>query len=162
MEELVLHLVLSGHKLHVVYKEQIRFPVLGPELAAPSGPDQADEFIDEIVALDIDDFRVRVVSPDDIGDGVEQMGLAQAGIPIDQQRIVVLGRVFRHCHGRGVGQLVGGAHHEGLKGEFRGGKAVRLFGRRVPLESSSSFTSKSMEKMSRREFLILPRNRDSM
>ena len=126
MEELILHLLLAGHELHVVHQQQVRLPVLGPELVAPAGPDQLDELVDEVVALDVDDLGPGVVAADDVGDGVEQMGLAQARVPVDQQGVVVLGRVLRHGHGGGVGQLVGGAHHEGIKGELRGGKAVAL------------------------------------
>ena len=54
------------------------------------------------------------------------MGLSKAGVPVDQQGVVVLGRVLRHGDGGGIGQLVGGAHHEGLKRELRGGESLAL------------------------------------
>ena len=126
VEELVLHLLLPRHKLHVVHQQQIRLPVLGPELAAPVGPDQLHELVDELVALDVDDFGGGVVFPDDVGDGVEQVGLSQAGVPVNEEGIVILGGVLRHGHGGGVGQLVGGAHHEILKGELRVGEPLGL------------------------------------
>ena len=125
MEELVLDLLLAGYELHVVHQQQIGFPVFGPEFAAPAGPDQLDELVDEVVALDIDDLGVAVVFADDVGNGVQQVGLAQAGVTVDQQGVVVLGGMLRHRHGGGIGQLVAGAHHEGIEGELRGGEPVR-------------------------------------
>ena len=54
------------------------------------------------------------------------MGLSQAGVPVNEEGIVILGGVLRHGHGGGVGQLVGGAHHEILKGELRVGEPLGL------------------------------------
>ena len=45
------------------------------------------------------------------------MGLAQTGVAVDEQRIVIFTRMLGHGPGRGVGQLVAGAHHIGFKGE---------------------------------------------
>ena len=53
---------------------------------------------------------------DGVGDGVEQMGLAQAGFAVDEEGIVALGRLVGHAPGCGVGKLVGGAHHKFVKG----------------------------------------------
>ena len=63
---------------------------------------------------------------------MHQMGFAKTGIAIDQKGVIILGRMLCHGHGSGVSQLVGGAHHEVLKGKFRVGKAVRLSLRRGP------------------------------
>ena len=137
MEELVLHLLLAGHKLHVVHQQQVGFPVLGPEFAAPASPDQLDEFVDEVVALDVDDLGVAVVFPDYVGNGVQQVRLAQAGVAVDQQGVVVLGGMLRHCHGGGVGQLVAGAYHEGIEGELCGGEPLAdVRGDHLPVELS--------------------------
>ena len=77
MEEFVLYLLLAGHELHVVHQQQVRLPVFGPELAARPAADQFDELIDKIVAFDVDDLGAGIVAADDIGDGVQQVGLAQ-------------------------------------------------------------------------------------
>ena len=42
--------------------------------------------------------------------------------------------MLRYRHGGGIGQLVGGAYHEGFKGELIGGKAVPLLFLPGPLE----------------------------
>ena len=55
-----------------------------------------------------------------MGDGVEQMGLAQAGVPVDEQGVIVHARPVGHGVGGSVGQLVAGAHYIGLKGERPG------------------------------------------
>ena len=56
--------------------------------------------------------------------GVEQVGLAQSRLAVNEQGVEALRRLFRHRLGRGVGQLVLGAHHVGLKGEGVGIKQV--------------------------------------
>ena len=53
-----------------------------------------------------------------MGNGVEQVGLAQPRVAVDEEGVVVLPRRVRHRPGRRAGQTVGGAHHEGVKGEL--------------------------------------------
>ena len=48
--------------------------------------------------------------------GVEKMSFAQPGSSIEEDRIVVPARVFRRPQSRSVGQAVGAAHDEGIKG----------------------------------------------
>ena len=65
--------------------------------------------------------------------GVEQVGLAQAGRPVDEQRVVGAGGVGRHRLGRRVGKLVGRPLDEVLKREVvpAGGQVVlRVMGDR--------------------------------
>ena len=118
MEKLVLCLYLAGYELDIVYQHQIGLPVLGAEVAGLAGADGFDKIIDELVALDIEDPGGGILLMDDVGNGVEQMGLAQARTAIDEQGVVVLARRVGHGAGGGAGQLVGGAYHEGLKGEL--------------------------------------------
>ena len=53
-----------------------------------------------------------------MGDGVEEVGLAQSRVAVNEEGIVVLAGSVSHRPGGGAGQLVGGAHHEGLEGEL--------------------------------------------
>ena len=55
-----------------------------------------------------------------VGDGIEQMGLAQAGLAVDKEGVVAVARIFGHGQGGGVGEFVGGAHHEALEGVVLG------------------------------------------
>ncbi len=47
-----------------------------------------------------------------VADGVEQVCLAQAGGPVDEQGVVVRARLLGDRHGGGGGEAVGGSHHE--------------------------------------------------
>ena len=64
---------------------------------------------------------------DGVGDGVQKVGLAQAGFAIDEQGIVALPRVVGHRTGGGVGEFVGGAHHEALEGVLLGAGEEVIF-----------------------------------
>ena len=116
MEHLLLGGVPPGDELHVVHEEHVCRAVLGPELLVLPGPDVPDELIGKVLTSDIDDLIVRVIFMDGVGDGIQQVGLAQAGLAVDEERVVVLCRMLGHSQGRCVGQLVGVAHHEALKG----------------------------------------------
>ena len=119
MEELVLGLHLAGHELDVVHQHEVRLPVLGAELIhGPAGADGLNVVVDELVALDIEDFRGGEFAADDVSDGVEQVGLAQPRVAVDEKGVVVLPRRVRHRPGRTTGQTVGGAHHKGVKGKL--------------------------------------------
>ena len=54
--------------------------------------------------------------PYPVGDGVEQVGFAQAGLAVNKQGIVGPARLLGHLLGGGVGKAVGGAHYEALEG----------------------------------------------
>ena len=124
MEKFLLGLLLAGDELHVIHQQQVRLAVFFPHFGRFALPDGVHQLVRQVIALDVSDFRVGVVFPDDIGDGVDQVGLSQAGVAVNEQGVVVLSRVVGHCLGCGVGKLVGRAHHERFKGEFIGCKAV--------------------------------------
>ena len=138
MEEFILDLFLAGHELHVVHQQKVCLPVLGPEVAATACPNQLNELIDEVIALDVDNFGSRIILPDHVGDGIQQMSLAQTGIAVDQQGVVVLGGMLRHRHRGGVGQLIAGTYHEGLKREILVGEAIAVFLGRTALKFQKS------------------------
>ena len=95
MEHLLLGGVPAGDELDVVHEEDIRRPVFVPELLVLVLPDGLDQFIGEVVALDVGDTGMAVVLPCHMGDGVEQVGLAQARVPVDEQGVIVGGGLFR-------------------------------------------------------------------
>ena len=120
MEHLLHGGVLAGNELYVVHQKDVCRPEFLPELLISAFPNGLNELVGEGVALDIDDAVVRMVCVDLVGDGVKQVGLSQAGFSVDEEGIVVEGRVVRHCAGRGVGEFVGRAHHEALEGILLG------------------------------------------
>ena len=134
VEELLLRLLFAGDELHVVHQQQVRLTVLLPHLRSLTLPDSIHQLVGQVVALDVSDLGPGVVPADDVGDGIDQMGLAQAGVPVDQQGVVVLSRMLRHGDGGGISQLVGRAHHEGLECELRGSEPLTLAVRAVILE----------------------------
>ena len=54
-----------------------------------------------------------------VPDGVQQVGLAQPGVAVDEQRVVRLGRRLGDRDGRGVGEPVARADDEGVEGVLR-------------------------------------------
>lgn len=116
MEHLLLGGVPAGDELDVVHEEDIRRPVFVPELLVLACPNVPDELVGKVLSPDVDNFIVWMIFMDGVGDGVEQMGFAQAGFPVDEEGVVIFRRMLRHRQGGGVGQFVGVAHHEPFKG----------------------------------------------
>jgi len=117
MKELLLRLLLAGDELDIVHQQDARLPVLLPELGVAALPDGCDQLVGEVVALDVHDPQVLPFALDLMGDGVEQMGLAQSGVTVDEQRVEVFRRLIRHGPCRRIGQLVLRPHHIRLEGE---------------------------------------------
>ena len=117
MKELLLSLLLAGDELDIVHQQDARLPVLFPELGVAALPDGGDQLVGKVVALDVHDPQVLPLALDLMGDGVEQMGLAQSGVAVDEQRVEVFRRLIRHGPCRRIGQLVLRPHHIRLEGE---------------------------------------------
>ena len=136
MEEFLLGGLLAGDELDIVDEEQIAFPVLAAEFHVFAAGDGGDQLVGKFIALDVDDVGFRVLPPDAVGDGVEQMGLAHAGGAVDEQGVIHLSGVFGHGDGGAVGEPVGGAHHKIIKGELgvkvHGGDGLSLVAEGVP------------------------------
>ena len=128
VEHLLLGGLAAGDELHVVHEEYVRRAVLLPKFGVAPLTDGLDELVGEGVALNIDDPVVRVVLVDLVGDGVQQVGLAQAGLAVDEQGVVGLGGPLGHRLGRRVGEFVGRAHHEPLKGVLLGARQKDIVG----------------------------------
>eukprot|EP01135_Chromosphaera_perkinsii_P009112 Nk52_evm1s1634 gene=Nk52_evmTU1s1634 len=62
---------------------------------------------------------------------MQQVGLAQAGAPVDEQRVVGLGRGLGHGRGRRLGEAVRGADDEGVEGVLAVEPGVLAEGRLV-------------------------------
>ena len=61
---------------------------------------------------------------DDVADGVQKVGLAQAGLAVDKERVIVFGRMVGDRDRGGVGELVGRTDNKVLEGVFLvGGQA---------------------------------------
>ena len=71
MEKLLLCLNLAGNELDIVHQQDIRLPVLLPELRVPVLPDGADQLIGKIIALDVHDAGSGPPVPHQMGDGIQ-------------------------------------------------------------------------------------------
>ena len=124
MEELLLQGLLALHELDVVDEQDVALAVAALEGGGGIGADGVDEFVHVGLGGHVADMAATEVLQHVVPDGVEEMGLAQAGVPVDEQRVVGAGRGFRHRLGRGVGEPVGRGDDEGVEGvagiEYRG------------------------------------------
>ena len=84
MEEFLLGLLLAGDKLHIVHQQNVRVAVFVVELQLLALTDGLNQGVGKIIALDVHDFGAGVVLADAVGDGVDQMGLAEAAVAVDQ------------------------------------------------------------------------------
>ena len=75
----------ADDELHVVHEEDVGGAVLIPEFLVLAGADVSDELVGKILPPDVDDLVVGVVLVDGVGDGVEQVGLAQTRLPVDEE-----------------------------------------------------------------------------
>ena len=118
MEKFLLRTLFAGDKLDIVDEEQICHAVFAAEGLHVAFLDGGDQFVGEIFALDIDDAEIRMVLVHDIADCVQQVGLAQTGLAIDKQGIVVFRRAVGHRDGSGMGKFVGRTDDKVFKGIF--------------------------------------------
>ena len=81
--------------------------------------ERADELVREELGRDVDDARVGTLGVDAVGDGVHEVRLAEAGAAADEERVVAAPAAARRGDGRGVGELVRGAHDEVREGVLR-------------------------------------------
>ena len=64
-----------------------------------------------------------------VGDGHEQVGLSQAGVAIDEQRVVGDARLLGHGERRAARELVGLAHDKGVERALGEQRLVAAYGR---------------------------------
>ena len=120
VEQLLLEALLALDELDVVDEQHVgRVAVLAPEGVLGAVPDRLDVVVEERLGRDVADQEVGVVLPHEVGDGLEEVGLAQAGVAVDEQRVVGQRRPLGHGEGGGVGEAVGRADDEGVEGVLR-------------------------------------------
>ena len=110
---------LAGDELNIIHQKQIRFPIFTAKFDVLSVFDGVDQFICELVALDVDDVGVGIFLADAVGDCIEQVGLAHAGGAVDEQGVIDLSRGLGNGNGGGVSEAVAWAHHKIIEGKLR-------------------------------------------
>ena len=121
VEEFFLGAILAAHELDVVHQEQIHFvAVIGGELVDAVMLDGLHELAVEGFGRDVPDLFPGVFGHDEVADGLQQVGLAQAHAAVDQQGIEFgSAGILGHGQGGGIGELGVAADHEFFEGVIR-------------------------------------------
>ncbi|MNS72214.1 hypothetical protein D3C72_1056160 [compost metagenome] len=113
MEELFLGAVLACEELDVIDQQRVDLLELALELIHGlflQGPDHGAE---ELLRTQVQHLRARIGLTHRVAGGEHQVGLAQAGAPVQQQRIVrAVARLLRRLECCGQTQLVAAAFDE--------------------------------------------------
>ena len=115
VEEPLLRLFFGGDELDVVYQEGVGAPVTLTELVRGACPNCLDVVVREPLAAYVDDLKAFI--SERVADGVQQVGLAEAYLRVDIERVVDLAGGFRDPGRGGVGELVRIAYDKGLERE---------------------------------------------
>src|SRR6185312_265112 len=81
--------------------------------------DAVDEVVGELFRVHVPDPDGRVEAVRVVPEGVQQVRLAEPGLPVDEQRVVRLGRGLGDRYRRRMREPVARADHEGLEGVLR-------------------------------------------
>jgi hypothetical protein len=115
----VLRAVLVGEELHVVDQQQIERVVACLEIVERAPLVGLDHIRDELLRVDVENFRVRLVLQELVAHRVHQVGLAQAHAAVDEKRVVEVPRRARHVHRGRACHAVGRALHQRLERQGR-------------------------------------------
>ena len=88
VEELLLQSFLALHELDVIDEQDVDLAVAPLELGRGVRPDGVDELVHERLGREVAHLVVRVVLRHVVRDRLEQMGLAEPGIAVDEQGVV--------------------------------------------------------------------------
>jgi hypothetical protein len=112
VEELFLRALLAGDELDVVEEQRIHGAVPVAERLHLVVADRGNELGHEGLGRHVDDFQIGPRLAELVADGLDQMGLAEAGAAVDEERVERAGGVFGDRLRGGVRELVGTADDE--------------------------------------------------
>ena len=116
VEELLLELLGALEELDVVDEQHVEVAVAPLEAGHRLGADGVDELVHERLGGHVADPLVAEHGADVVADGVEEVGLAQAGRAVDEQRVVGPARALGDRERGGVGEAVRRADDELVEG----------------------------------------------
>ena len=116
VEELLLELLGALEELDVVDQEHVEVAVATLEARHRLGPDGVDELVHERLGGDVAHPLVAEHGAHVVADRVEQVGLAEPGGPVDEQRVVGPARALGDRQRGGVGEAVRRADDELVEG----------------------------------------------
>ena len=129
VEELLLDPLLVLEELDVVDQQHVVGAVALLEALDPLVAQRVDEVVHERLRGDVAHGHVRRVRADVVRDRVQQVRLPEAGVPVDEERVVGLGRRLGDRERGCVREAVRRADHERVEGVLRV-DAARLDARR--------------------------------
>src|SRR6476646_7375222 len=95
MEKFLLRPLLSTQKLNVINQKKVGLAITLPEFDEITVLDRVDELVDEQLARDVDHLHVFLFRPDELADGLHEMGLAQTDAPVNKEGIIRTRRRLR-------------------------------------------------------------------
>jgi hypothetical protein len=116
VEELLLGAFLVLQELDVVDEQDVDVAVAAAEVLRLAVPDRVDEVVGELLGAHVAHPGALEQVLGVVADGVQQVGLAEPAVAVDEQRVVGPGRRLGDRHGRGVREAVGRPDDEGVEG----------------------------------------------
>ena len=118
VEELLLGAGLALEELDVVDEQHVDVAEAALKHLGAAFAERAEELVREGLAGRRADGQRRVVADEEVGDRAEQVRLADAGRPADEERVVRLRGHLGDGQRGGVGEAVGVADHELVEGQL--------------------------------------------
>ena len=116
VEELLLDTFLALDELDVVDQQHVDVAVAALERRLAVVAQRVDEVVGEFLGRDVLDPHAGKQPLGVVTGGVQKVGLAEAGLAPDEERVVGAGRRFGDGERRGVSEAVGGADDERVEG----------------------------------------------
>src|SRR5438552_10350764 len=88
MEKFLLRPLFTAEKLNVVDQKKVGLAITFPEFYQIAVLYRVDELVDEQLTRDVKHLHVFPFRPDELADGLHQMGLAQTDAAVNKQRVV--------------------------------------------------------------------------
>ena len=118
-QQLLLGAAAPGQQVHVVQEDDVALQQLVGERLQGAGGDGGGDVVDQLVGGAADDVEVGATVQRQVADGVQQVRLADAGLAVEEERVVAGARRLGGTARGGRGHLAAGAGDEGVEGEAR-------------------------------------------
>src|SRR5215813_244034 len=115
MEKFLLRPLFATEKLNIVNQKKVSLAIALPEFYQIAVLDRVDELVDEQLTRDVDHLHVFPFRPDELADGLHQMGLAQTDAAVNEEGIVRACRRLRDSEAGCVCDFVIRADYEGFE-----------------------------------------------
>src|SRR5436190_9349775 len=100
VKEFFLGPLFAPEKLDVVNQEEISLPITLPEFDQITVLDRVDELVDEQLTGDVEHLHVFPFRPDELADGLHEMGLAETDAAVNEEGIIRTRRRLRDSETR--------------------------------------------------------------